>query len=571
MFRKLQNWFRPRDKGIGHRSIFIRAWETITAAKFRRKIGSNFLKLLEFKRPQWASQLANKALTPPTTTLTWKDYVNPMYWIVWTFSFVGRWIITRPYLSIGPALPALIILAVLVLLGGRLMFGVGSWRALSYRQKLTEAMRNEDYDVANICLTNLIKRSPDNESYRFTKALVDDKRGRKDMAAQTMLRLVDENEDPAAASWLIQENFQLDGMPTWNKADHDQFRKLMSLALTTAKGQDEVILRTNFANYFIAVKAPGEALRNLTEVASRNRALTLITAMLSAQIGNKSDSRLWADQARQYYQEALRSKPDDKNARLNLARAFILLEEEKQATLLLQEGLSLTGDPDFRKAGAEAMVAWADRLKQTSTRENDGLIQRLDLIMKALKLGSDNPIVTERAVQIILECRDNQSDQVLTMRKALISGVSPEAIHFVEGTIALLDGDLENAMTKLSIASEHSNQNMPGVLNNLAVALYKQENPRLEEALRFSNAAIEQLPGYPALLETRGQILLRMEQFKPAIADLENALKDPAIASQAHDGLARAYRAIGQTELAAQHQYMADRLGFKPDVTSADQ
>lgn len=58
--------------------------------------------------------------------------------------------------------------------------------------------------------------------------------------------------------------------------------------------------------------------------------------------------------------------------------------------------------------------------------------------------------------------------------------------------------------------------------------------------------------------ETRGQILLRMMQYKEAIFDLEFALSAKAPPQPIHEALALAYEAIGMIELAQTHRELAE-------------
>lgn len=557
MLKRLSRYLRPKDKGIGHRPAILRFWDTITFAGLRKRLWPRFVRFFQFRTPQWAHNIPG---TSPPSELKTRDYFNPIYWIVWAGTFIGRWVVSRPLLSLGPAIPAILVICGLLLVAGRLTFGLSNWRSLSNRERLSKAMRAEDYDVANVCLTNLIKLHPQNDTLRFQKAVVDQRRGQRATAAQTMLRLANDKQDPAAAAWLIQENFNLDGMANWPPEAHTQYRRLMSLALSVARDNDEVILRTNFAKYLIAQGAPLEALRNITQVANRNRSLCLLAAMIYAQIGDEPNTKLWAEQAKQFFASELVDNPDNKSARINLAKAHLLLKEEEQATRELSEGFRLTQDPDFRNAGAEAMIRWSKRLREDAPNPDRVLIRRLQLVTEALTIAPENSVVVEAAVQLILNCRDNSEDEVRTLRVSLLRGISPEAVHFVEGTIALLDGDTDTALKRLDLATKGSSQQMPGLMNNLAVSMYQQEEPKLEEALKLSNAALKILPTHPALRETRGQIYLKMKRFNDAIPDLEAALKDSTLAQQAHTSLAEAYMAIDEHEIARQHRIFASEI-----------
>ena len=95
---------------------------------------------------------------------------------------------------------------------------------------------------------------------------------------------------------------------------------------------------------------------------------------------------------------------------------------------------------------------------------------------------------------------------------------------------------------------------MPGALNNLAYALSQREDADLPRALQLANAAVDTSEGNLYVLETRGQILLKMGRWKEAISDLEAALAEIELRPQVREALALAYDEVGRPELAARHR-----------------
>jgi Flp pilus assembly protein TadD len=128
--------------------------------------------------------------------------------------------------------------------------------------------------------------------------------------------------------------------------------------------------------------------------------------------------------------------------------------------------------------------------------------------------------------------------------------------HFIRGTSAMMKNDLETATLHLELAAE-SLEMVPAVLNNLAVALATRDDRDLDRALILVDKAIERSPEQPYFFETRGQILLKLEQFQEAISSFEKAMPAEALAVQVHRGLATAYAALGQAELAQGHERIA--------------
>ena len=90
--------------------------------------------------------------------------------------------------------------------------------------------------------------------------------------------------------------------------------------------------------------------------------------------------------------------------------------------------------------------------------------------------------------------------------------------------------------------------------------------PQTERALQLIEAALQAIPNHPEYHETRGQILLQLGRPKDAIQDLELALKAIPVTRRGgvHDGLARAYEALGDHDLAQRHRKLADEIKSQP-------
>ena len=243
---------------------------------------------------------------------------------------------------------------------------------------------------------------------------------------------------------------------------------------------------------------------------------------------------------------------------MNLARSLLLLGREAEAATNLAEGYRLVQDPRLLEAVAEASVASADRIRRTEPKSPENLVRRLQLIKQAIDASPSSAIANEGVVQIAIECADDKENEVAVLRTALLQGVQAETMHFVQGTVALMRGDVAAAEMHLNLI-ENKNQ-LPGMMNNMAVMLSQKEDGDLQRALALSEEALKSLPQNPRLRETRGQILLKLERFSDAIPDLEFALREAEIAIPVHAALAKAYTRLGDVDLAALHQRLHDEL-----------
>jgi tetratricopeptide (TPR) repeat protein len=180
------------------------------------------------------------------------------------------------------------------------------------------------------------------------------------------------------------------------------------------------------------------------------------------------------------------------------------------------------------------------------------------MLQSALEYAPNNPRVLTLVADQVLAAMNEDDDQLVAVREALINGSSAGIAHFIRGTAALLRDDVDSATTSLKLAAEHMPQSS-AILNNLAVALAARDDGDLEQALKISDSAIKQSASpTPYYYETRGQILFRLGRYLDAIPDLERALPIESLAPGAHRSLAICYKNVGEPELSLLHQERAD-------------
>ena len=554
---KITRIFRRRfsDKKIGSKSIGQRLIAAVSFRGFRQKISRWMKGFFSISQPAWLATLGKVRYSPTKKLSDW-DYFNPIYWIIWLIGFSYRWMVSRPYMSLGPALLAILAILGLGGLMARQALEEADWRGQFYQRSLQVAIENGDDSVASVCLTNLVARYPEKVDWRFRQALLFEKRGDQNAAYREMLTLADRKEYGGAALWLLSKQFDLQKVASWTPEMHARYRKLSEIAIKDRRGEYELETRRQLADYLARTGAYRDAIIQLTEIAERSPSTYLGLARLHALLGDEPNTLRYAELAKKFYERQLLASADDKVARLSLAQAELMLHQEERAVMLLSEGHKLTQDQDLAFAGAETLVAWAAKLKRENPGSPKSLISQMDLLKKASQLAPRSEIVLDALVQIAIECADDKAEGISAVRQGLLTGVAPDSLHFIEGTAALYRGDLEQADFHLKLAAQGDLQ-LPGVLNNLAVVLYQKQPPELDRALAFANAALKQI-SHPYLHETRGQILVKLGDYQNAIRDLEVALQAKELAGVVHESLATSYRALGNTAMADEHASLAN-------------
>lgn len=528
-----------------------------------KPLGRFVARFFQFKAPYWLKSIASVA-APPKSPKNTAEMFNPFYWIVWIAQFPLTWMLTRPYLNSGPAIPALVVLVTLVLL----WFGaIGSSRASkidSYRAKMNIALASESYKEARVAARVLTSIFPGNQEFQRTLATIETKCGNKTVAAEMMNRLVAMQNDGDAAIWLVTNVLELQKVREWSAPQHQYFRQLMEVALANLKGGNLDSAKGIMGYYLAELGNPRDALRYFADIAPRNERMYLMAANLAKQSGDDRQAVSYANDALRYFRAAIALQPSNVDLRISEGQALLLMGNFERSIASLGEAYAALRDDKLKNQIALTYVEWATDLGR---KENPSkvLIQRLELLRRATAIAPESTLLAEAIADIIIECAQNQDKEVEILRLALAQGISPGMMHFVEGTSALINGESEKARSRLELAAQ-TMQNVPALLNNLAAAMSSGENENLPRALELVNMADEQMANHPYIRETRGQIYFKLGEDAKAISDLEFSLSSPELRLGAYATLRQAYRKLGQEELANNYEKLYDDLKTLTDA-----
>jgi predicted Zn-dependent protease len=135
------------------------------------------------------------------------------------------------------------------------------------------------------------------------------------------------------------------------------------------------------------------------------------------------------------------------------------------------------------------------------------------------------------------------------------------ALMFSQSVILVNQGKISEAMQKLQTTIDSFPEHGLS-LNNLAWLLATQDPQDLERARSYAQRAIATNPKMATFHDTLGTILLELNDWRSAIAELELALSQTPIQkrSKIHAKLARAYESIGDRTLATLHRERSDQI-----------
>lgn len=240
--------------------------------------------------------------------------------------------------------------------------------------------------------------------------------------------------------------------------------------------------------------------------------------------------------------QVLRLKPSMLN--LYLMRAVILQQQGRTAEASQQARLAIavapTGDRPYFVAGeiymelgqqAKAIAAFdrgadvrpsvSSYLERASVRPWTDLVGRRADIETALKHDSSSVAALTMLADVQLAA-GQYSEAAASLTSAMTKAKgNPEMLtlrgiaYEKAGQTALADEDFTDAGEQAKL---------PAQLNNICWTLATHQ-VSLESALEDCNAALARQPGNPALLDSRGFVLLRLAQYDKAIADYDAALR----------------------------------------------
>jgi hypothetical protein len=588
MKRLIKRWSRKRRAKKRQRNDFsddIRRAERkkklkrSSAGQLIRKIGSA---VFVFREPQWAKSRPMTKRGTKRAALARGSYFNPLMWIWGFLRFLASWLKSRPYASLLPALPAVVVMLGILGLVVWYRSSGGTWRDSLYRQHVNAALQRKDFARAMVSVNTLIDHNHDDTDLKFRRALIAGELDQPQHRDYYMQRLAADNHVPAIM-WILSNHFHDGQVNQWDADKQRRYAVYLTSLLKHARGNDLIVAKKLMGVYLSQMGATAEAEKYLAELANDQPDLLLTLALLNRQIGKANRAKQYAADARRYLQSLLTQNPHDVASRIQLAQAMAIAGDWDDSVRVLQEGYLINADARLTAALGEALANASLQLDNKTRLDPQVLTQRLAYAASALKVAPDNAIVLDAVVTILSETRNVQHDdeQAGDLRRAILSGLRPEILHFVEGTLALLDGRNEEGVKHLQLANAQG-LNSPGILNNLAVAMSAKEGADLEEALKLAEAALELLPDHPFVLETRGQILLKLRRYQEAIVDLEKSLvsvSDPSLRQQIYSGLAEAYGALELGDMARNYrrlsdqtqQVIADQANARGNVDAANQ
>ncbi|MFN9717635.1 MAG: archaeosortase/exosortase family protein [Planctomycetota bacterium] len=322
----------------------------------------------------------------------------------------------------------------------------------------------------------------------------------------------------------------------------------------------------------------------LQPVVGKYSELAIPYARLLANLKQIDAAALSLDSRMQQAQAAIQSDPKNIDAAVTLAECLLALGRSADARALLQsfaempETSRVPSDERLAALFGQATLAEYDRLSGYSMGSPTDSVASfagvnvpadmnaqlaIDLLSDALRCPAVTVLAIDRLARLTLSTHpvSAQADQ-LVLQLRLEGDFGAKVLNLI-GTNALVLRQYDKARHYLEMANAQLRSRDPMVLNNLATCLVRtnsKERDSLQRALDLANQTLTLLPDHPDALSTRGEVLVAMERWTEAIADLTQSLKLRKNNPEVHRLLEKAYRATNDIPMADEHARRAIEL-----------
>jgi tetratricopeptide (TPR) repeat protein len=471
--------------------------------------------------------------------------------------FVLQWWATRRWLSLVWGLPAIICgLAFLV---------VEPWhartrpadRARQFDQIGRNALQQRDLQAASVAFRRIAFVDAASPAACYGLALTAEEQGDLVSARSWMDRIAPETRPGYAPAhfWLATDLMVRETPLSAQEANVLEHHLLQA----TRNPAYEVQSRLNLIRLYMLRGESEKAITQLELAAPKQPALLLDLAGLHAQAGRTVEARRAALRATEFFKARTATDPKQPLNRQAWAASLVLQERYEEAVSVLAAGLNVPDPEPIHKTMAAVYLQW---LVATSTPDKPDVVRQLEFLERILRHDPSN----ERALMMLgslAVAEDESAEKAFDLLNQMLArGAAPGLIHLALGTRAMMRGDLEQGLVHLEQALER-NARVPEVLNNLAWGLAHREPPDLPRALQLVETA-QTLANHPETYDTMGTILAKMGRPREAVTQLENALRVLPPRAEIHRKLCELYGQLGNEQLAAQHQQLAEKLESSP-------
>ena len=559
---------------------------------------------MKFLRRFFASLFAGfglfKALTPVWSAFrkAWsarplRSFVSRVvFFAVGLFWIVIRWFGRFNLRLFLQGLPALAVGIAAVTVSIIAFFTPAQELEARYVDQAKNAARAKNHAEAVACYERLAQLQSDRPDVVYEMALAADAAGQSDRCILLMQQLAPPDKLGHAKAHLWNGVRLLSR--SYEALQNRQLAESHLLRALEAGIEDKEAAHTFLGDLNLAKGQFNEAETHFLIAVKTKPHVRLRLAHLYTLQGNRTRAKAEAQAAANWYSAITKGDLFAHYARLKWVEATLLLEDFPQAVVILEEGLSGTGEDLYRRELAGVHAMWFDFLTRS---RNPNPAERIAKLERGLQYDPKNLALLNRVFVVAgtksgdlespssaagivswgacfggpqLACtvfchRQAEAEAARKTLRELLAKGPTAAIHFFLGVDAWDNGRVKEAQIHWERALQLA-PDTPVLANNLAWLIYQTDEANLSKALDLSNLAIEKTPGQTNFRDTRGHILIKMGKFKEALPDLEAALPRSPNRLGLHRALAEVYTRLELPAVAAEHERLAQELTPKKEA-----
>lgn len=274
--------------------------------------------------------------------------------------------------------------------------------------------------------------------------------------------------------------------------------------------------------------------------------------------------------------EVLAANPADQRTLMRLQECLSLCGRSREFNESIIKARAASGTSDVAAAflqslQSRAFLADFDQLSSWSTRNDRPEVfadfeavlaeanpqmraDLIELLMRCFQDPTAQDEAAQRLVDLTLAEARIASDAQKIADEILSRGSTGGTLQGMLGTRYLQRGDWGRAVPLLNAARIHSNDQNPIVLNNLAVAILRNDVRNAGQSLLHIDAALALQPHFPAFEATKGEVLVALMRWAEALELLERAVAAGFKEVATLELAATAASAVGKTDEAAAYR-----------------
>ena len=421
--------------------------------------------------------------------------------------FVQAWSWTRPRLYLLRSWPAMMCLAVVIMIVASAMLVPQSRLIPRYKHAAETALRNNETDKAETMLRKVLAIDPNDHESRYSLALIAFEKNERERACELMRKLALETQYGPAHFWLASQLAERSKQKSLTQPE----RTLLGFHLRQASIHDPHNQEANFLMGHFSFESGrySEAVQFFRRSVNDHPESRLMWHDALKALKKTDDAEKVIRDAEKFFRLQAARRPTDVKNRLLWAQTLTMRGDTVGATRILEEGVVLQpAEVDYRRALTAIYLQDSDRLLAQDLHR-DGI----SLLRQAAMLSPESEQVHERLYRAAVSSGVTRA-AARAILEELQSNVRPSAeLHRTLARIALADNDMKEASIHFRRAFKLDPNDFRSA-NNLAWTLARLDPPQLDEALLIAEKAAELTKGlnedHLAVINTQQDIVNRM-------------------------------------------------------------